>query len=213
LKDALLPRVASDCALCRHPKELVRKKVVMVLHRFFQLDASAVTHLGDAMRRTLCDKELVPSFVSILKQIVEHRLPRDFDYHRIPAPWNQLRLLRILALLGRADQAASEGMYEVLADVMRRADTGINIGYAIVYECVRTITSIYPNSTLLDEARLCAEPRRFGPITKRARRPPSRSRASSRRTTTTSSTSASRAWRRCVSSARDCRAAGRTARR
>ncbi|KAJ1448885.1 adaptin N terminal region-domain-containing protein [Pelagophyceae sp. CCMP2097] len=170
---ALLDHVSK---LLAHPKELVRKKVVMVLHRFFQLDASAVTHLGDAMRRTLCDKdpsvmgaalcllhemiaaapagfkELVPSFVSILKQIVEHRLPRDFDYHRIPAPWNQLRLLRILALLGRADQAASEGMYEVLADVMRRADTGINIGYAIVYECVRTITSIYPNSTLLDEA-------------------------------------------------------------
>jgi len=162
--------------LCAHGRELVRKKVVMVLHRFHQLDASAVEHLADTMRRTLCDKdpsvmtaalcllhdmiaanpaafkELVPSFVSILKQVVEHRLPRDFDYHRIPAPWAQLRLLRVLAHLGRADQAASEGMYEVLSDVMRRADTGINVGYAIVYECVRTITTVYPNSTLLDEA-------------------------------------------------------------
>lgn len=43
----------------------------------------------------------------------------------------QMNLLRILSLLGRGDQASSEGMYEVLVDVMRRADTGINVGYAI----------------------------------------------------------------------------------
>lgn len=76
-------------------------------------------------------KDLVPSLVSILKQITDHRLPKDFDYHRIPAPWIQMNLLRILALLGKGDQASSEGMYEVLVDVMKRADTGINVGYAI----------------------------------------------------------------------------------
>ncbi|KAF0694415.1 Aste57867_14712 [Aphanomyces stellatus] len=160
----------------RHDIELVRKKAVMALHRFHQLNPDSVSGIGDSLRRTLCDrdpsvmgaalcllhdvavvtptayKDLVPSYVSILKQITEHRLPREFDYHRIPAPWIQIRLLKILALLGQADQATSEGMYEVLHDVMRRADTGINVGYAIIYECVRTVTTIYPNSTLLDAA-------------------------------------------------------------
>ena len=42
-----------------------------------------------------------------------------------------MNLLKILAILGRGDQASSEGMYEVLADAMKRADTGINVGYAI----------------------------------------------------------------------------------
>lgn len=162
--------------LLRHDAELVRKKAVMAIHRFHQLNADSVKETGDALRRTLCDrdpsvmgatlcilhdlaeatptdyKDLVPSFVSILKQITEHRLPREFDYHRIPAPWIQIRLLKILALLGQADQQTSEGMYEVLHDVMRRADTGINVGYAIIYECVQTVTTIYPNSTLLDAA-------------------------------------------------------------
>ena len=142
---AVLPLVTN---LIKHDQEIIRKKAVMLLHRFHQLQPDSVSHMSDKFRRTLCDKDpavmgaslhifhdlvkadagaykdLVASFVSILKQITEHRLPRDFDYHRIPAPWVQMKLLRILALLGHADQASSESMYEVLLDVMRRADTG-----------------------------------------------------------------------------------------
>ena len=148
----------------------------MIMQRCYQLAPDSVESLGDKFRRALCDKDpsvmgaslhilysmaknnpasykdLVPSFVSILKQVIDHRLPKEFDYHRMPAPWIQMKLLQLLSVLGRADQKASEGMYEVLLDVIRRADTGINVGFAIIYECVRTVTSIYPNPTLLDAA-------------------------------------------------------------
>jgi AP-4 complex subunit epsilon-1 len=154
----------------------VKKKAVMCVHRFHQIDPTTISTLGAPIRKALCDsnisvmaaslnlfldlcaskasayKDLVPDFVSILKQVIEHRLPRDYDYHRMPAPWVQLKLLQILAVLGASDKNASEGMYEILREVMKRADIGINVGYAIVYECVRTVTSIYPDPALIEDA-------------------------------------------------------------
>ena len=31
------------------------------------------------------------------------------------------------------------GTYEVILDIMRKADTGVNVGYAIVFEAVQVI--------------------------------------------------------------------------
>ena len=36
-------------------------------------------------------KNLVPSFVSILKQVVEGKLPRPYEYHKAPAPFIQVQ--------------------------------------------------------------------------------------------------------------------------
>jgi len=49
-------------------------------------------------------RDLVPSFVGILKQVAEHKLDRDYEYHKTPAPWIQVSLLKILAFLGKDSQ-------------------------------------------------------------------------------------------------------------
>ena len=36
-------------------------------------------------------RNLAPSFVSILKQVVEGRLPSTYNYHKTPAPFIQVR--------------------------------------------------------------------------------------------------------------------------
>ncbi len=92
------------------------------------------------------------SVVVILKQVIEHRLPRDYDYHRMPAPWLQIKLLKLCAILGHANQRASEEMYEVLRQTMQVADLKTSIGYAIMFECIKTITRIYPQAELLAAA-------------------------------------------------------------
>ena len=52
----------------------------------------------------------------------------------MPAPWIQSKILEILASLGADDIEASKKMYDVLREVLKKADDmGINIGYALVY--------------------------------------------------------------------------------
>ena len=70
----------------------------------------------------------------------------------------QIKLLKILAQMGVGDKSASENMYAVIADAMKRANTGHTIGNAIIYECVRTITSIYPNPVLLQTGKFLPSP-------------------------------------------------------
>ena len=42
-------------------------------------------------------------------------------------------------------------MYEVLSMTLKRADDlGLNIGYALLYQCLKTITTIYPNKSMLE---------------------------------------------------------------
>ncbi|RYQ81325.1 hypothetical protein Ahy_Scaffold1g107287 isoform C [Arachis hypogaea] len=170
---AVLPQVVE---LLGHSKEAVRKKAVMALHRFYQKSPGAVSHLVSNFRKRLCDndpgvmgaslcplfdlvtidaksyKDLVSSFVSILKQVAERRLPKSYDYHQMPAPFIQVKLLKILALLGSGDKQASESMYTVLGDIIRKSDSSTNIGNAVLYECICCVASIHPNPKLLESA-------------------------------------------------------------
>jgi AP-4 complex subunit epsilon-1 len=135
-----------------HPKQLVRKKAVMAMHRFFLLSPDSVTHLNDDFRRSLSDqdpgvmeaslllfhdliksdpakyKDLTESFVDILSQVVDRKLPQEFNYHGVPAPWIQMRLLRILALLGADDLKMSEKVYAVIDNVLASAECNSDVG-------------------------------------------------------------------------------------
>jgi AP-4 complex subunit epsilon-1 len=111
---------------------MIRKKAVIVIIKFYKFNPSSIESMDIKMKKALCDKDpsvmqaslnyfsdqvrhrpadfkdLVNSFVVILKQIIEHRLPKDYDYHRLPAPWIQMKILEILSYLGADDKASSE---------------------------------------------------------------------------------------------------------
>jgi AP-4 complex subunit epsilon-1 len=58
-----------------------------------------------------------------------------------------------MAALGQDDEVTSKQMYETIHFVLKKSDDmGINIGYALVYQCLKTITTIYPHQPLIDLA-------------------------------------------------------------
>ncbi|XP_037539503.1 AP-4 complex subunit epsilon-1 [Nematolebias whitei] len=173
---AILPLVEEKL---NHSKEIIRRKAVLALYKFYLIAPNQVQHIHNKFRKALCDKDpgvmsaslhiflqliqenseaykdLTASFVTILKQVVAGKLPMDFNYHCVPAPWLQIHLLRILSLLGKNDQSTSEIMYEILDESLQRAEMNHNITYAILYECVRCIYTIHPKSDLLEKAAKC----------------------------------------------------------
>jgi hypothetical protein len=53
--------------------------------------AASLCALGELIARDARPyKNLIPSFVSILKQITDGKLPKAFDYHKVPAPFIQV---------------------------------------------------------------------------------------------------------------------------
>ncbi|XP_064597579.1 AP-4 complex subunit epsilon-1-like [Liolophura sinensis] len=169
----LLPSVLEKL---KHPRPVVRKKAVMCLQKFQLKSPGSVQHLGDRFREALCDKDpgvmaaalhiylqlllenpsphrgLTQGFVNTLSQVISRKLPSDLDYHSIPAPWVQIKLLKILAALGQGQERSSALMYGVLTETLERATVRDNAAFAILFECVVTITTIWPNTDLLYKA-------------------------------------------------------------
>jgi AP-4 complex subunit epsilon-1 len=54
---------------------------------------------------------LTDNFCVILRDIITHKYRKEYDYHKIPAPWMQITILKLLGILGKNDPKASSKMY------------------------------------------------------------------------------------------------------
>ncbi|XP_014680274.1 PREDICTED: AP-4 complex subunit epsilon-1-like [Priapulus caudatus] len=163
----------------KHEKAVVRKKAVLALGSFQKQNPSLLLHLQPNFRQAMGDKDtrvmeatlsvyhrlaqddptkfkdLVPALCHILDQVLDNRLPTSYEYHSVAAPWLQIRLLKIMAILGAEDQKSSEQMYVVLRKVMLRSSVNQSIANAVTYEAIRTITTIVPSADLVNAAVKC----------------------------------------------------------
>ncbi|EYC20300.1 hypothetical protein Y032_0022g559 [Ancylostoma ceylanicum] len=93
-------------------------------------------------------KKLVPNLVRILKNLLMSGYSPEHDVTGISDPFLQVKILRLLRVLGKDDSRSTEEMNDILAQVATNTETAKNVGNAILYETVLTIMEIKSESGL-----------------------------------------------------------------
>ncbi|KAJ3095276.1 clathrin associated protein complex large subunit, partial [Physocladia obscura] len=87
-------------------------------------------------------KEQVPILVKHLKNLLTSGFSTEYEVGGVADPFLQIKILRLLRILGAGDARSSEIMNDVLAQVATTTDSSKNVGNAVLYEVVLTIMGI-----------------------------------------------------------------------
>nr|CAG8534858.1 11428_t:CDS:10 [Entrophospora candida] len=93
-------------------------------------------------------RKAVPLLVRHLKTLVSVGFSPEHDVGGVADPFLQIKILKLLRILGNGDSEASETMNDVLAQVATNTESSKNAGNAILYETVLTIMEIQSESGL-----------------------------------------------------------------
>lgn len=112
---------------------------------------------GTALVIDLClnNPALIPTFATQVPVLIKHlkRLSsagylQEYDVTGIADPFLQVKLLRLLRILGTGNPQVSEQMSDILAQMASNTDSAKNVGNSVLYETVQTIFGIEADTGL-----------------------------------------------------------------
>ncbi|CAL8277815.1 unnamed protein product [Lota lota] len=108
-----------------------------------------ITELCERNAQTLVQfREVVPELVHIMRGLVTSGYSPEHTVAGISDPFLQVRILRLLRILGRNNDTASDAMNDLLAQVATNTDSSKTAGSAVLYETVLTVMDIKSESGL-----------------------------------------------------------------
>ncbi|XP_028987878.1 AP-1 complex subunit gamma-like 2 [Betta splendens] len=108
-----------------------------------------ITQLCEQNPKTLEHfRKTVPELIQIMKGLVISGYSPEHNVAGVSDPFLQVCILRLLRILGRNSEAASEAMSDLLAQVATNTDSTKTAGNAVLYETVLTVLDIKSESGL-----------------------------------------------------------------